>query len=309
LKNLVKNRVFIDRPSFWYTNDLEWHPEKHAGLYVMDNKVGSTGGQDDALNLGLFGCVVNTHKNYSKRSEFGTFTVHHGCIDITKIKQIKKRQNKQYDKDVQDMIIEHDPRVKHDPTNSDALLIKTGPNEFRPLTPEEIFNYLNTLFGKGVDKKVYPPHTRQLEIIKGRQDFVKQHQTSDLIVNIESLHTRFGKDKTNYLAIQPETEIIFDFAGFFATFQITSEFDPDLDQEVETRGRGSEDILKDIIQARTDSKRVWVLISTYNDEESDRISLIKLFKNANIEFLIDEVDYQAWAQIELIKKALENAIS
>lgn len=308
MKNLVKNRDFVDQPSFWYTQDHEWNPAKHAGFYVMNNKLGSTGGQANAQDLGLFGCVVETHKGYSKRSEFGTMTVYHGCIDISKIKQIKDRKNKQYDKDVHDMIINYDPRVKRDPANDDALLIKTDVKEYRPLTPQEIFDYLNELFGRGAQEKKFPPHTRQLEIIKARRDFVKNNLSKDLIVNIESLHTRFGKDKTNYLAIQPETEIIFDFSGYFATFQITSEFDPDKDQAITTRARSKDDILADIISARQAGKRAWVLISTYNDENSERIDLIKLFQNTNVEFLIDEVDYQAWGQVELIKKALENVI-
>jgi len=309
MKGLVKNRNFIDLPSFWWTNDQEWHPEKHAAFYVMNNKLGSAGGQLNAQELGLFGCVVETHKSYSKRSEFGTFNVYHGCIEISKIKQTKKRKNKQYDKDVIDMIIDYDPKVKHDPANSDGLVIKIDTSTYRPLTPDEIFNYLEILFGEGKKKNTFPPHTRQLEIIKGRREFLEQNRESDLILNIESIHTRFGKDKTNYLSIQPETEIIFDCSALFATFQITSEFDPDRDQAVETRGRSKEEILNDIISARRDGKRVWVLMSMFNDEDSDRIELISLFKNTNAELIIDEVDYAAWSKIEIIKKVVKNVIN
>jgi len=309
MKALVKNRNFKDLPSFWWTNDQEWNLEKHAGFYIMNNKFGSTGGQANAQELGLFGCVVETHKSYSKRSEFGTFEVHYGCIDISKIKQTKKRKNKQYDKDVHEMIINLDPKVKHDPTNSDGLLIKTDTDTYRPLTTEEILEYLTILFGEGKKKITFPAHTRQLEIIKGRREFLEQNLESDLILNIESIHTRFGKDKTNYLSIQPETEIIFDCSAYFATFQITSEFDPNRDQAVETRGHSKEEILNDIISARRDGKRVWVLISMFNDEDSDRIELISLFKNVNVELIIDEVDYAAWSKIEIIKKIVENVIN
>jgi hypothetical protein len=304
----VKNRNFKDLPSFWWTNDQEWDPEKHAGFYIMNNKFGSTGGQANAQELGLFGCVVETHKSYSKRSEFGTFDVYYGCVDISKIKQTKKRKNKQYDKDVHEMIIDLDPKVKHDPANADCLLIKTDTGS-RPLTTEEILEYLTTLFGEGKKKISFPAHTRQLEIIKGRREFLEQNLESDLILNIESIHTRFGKDKTNYLSIQPETEIIFDCSAYFATFQITSEFDPARDQAVETRGRSKEEILNDIISARHDGKRVWVLMSMFNDEDSDRIELISLFKNTNAELIIDEVDYAAWSKIEIIKKVVEHVIN
>ena len=304
----VKNRNFKDLPSFWWTNDQEWNPEKHAGFYIMNNKFGSTGGQANAQELGLFGCVVETHKSYSKRSEFGTFDVYYGCVDISKIKQTKKRKNKQYDKDVHEMIIDLDPKVKHDPANADCLLIKTDTGT-RPLTTEEILEYLTILFGEGKKKNQFPAHTRQLEIIKGRREFLEQNLESDLILNIESIHTRFGKDKTNYLSIQPETEIIFDCSAYFATFQITSEFDPDRDQAVETRSRSKEEILDDIISARHNGKRVWVLMSMFNDEDSDRIELISLFKNTNAELIIDEVDYAAWSKIEIIKKVVENVIN
>lgn len=304
----VKNRNFKDLPSFWWTNDQEWNPEKHAGFYIMNNKFGSTGGQANAQELGLFGCVVETHKSYSKRSEFGTFDVYYGCVDISKIKQTKKRKNKQYDKDVHEMIIDLDPKVKHDPANADCLLIKTDTGT-RPLTTEEILEYLTILFGEGKKKNQFPAHTRQLEIIKGRREFLEQNLESDLILNIESIHTRFGKDKTNYLCIQPETEIIFDCSAYFATFQITSEFDPDRDQAVETRSRSKEEILDDIISARHNGKRVWVLMSMFNDEDSDRIELISLFKNTNAELIIDEVDYAAWSKIEIIKKVVENVIN
>ena len=139
--------------------------------------------------------------------------------------------------------------------------------------------------------------------------YLEQNKESDLILNIESIHTRFGKDKTNYLSIQPETEIIFDCSAYFATFQITSEFDPDRDQAVETRGRSKKEILDDIISARRNGKRVWVLTSMFNDENSDRIELISLFKNTNAELIIDEVDYAAWSKIEIIKKVVENVIN
>ena len=309
MKGLVKNRNFKDLPSFWHTDDLEWNPEKHAACYVMNNKLGSAGGQANAQELGLFGCIVDTHKNYQKRSEFGTFDVYYGCVDISKIKQTKKRKNKQFDKDLQEMIIDYDPKVKHDPANADFLLIKIDSNTYRPLTPDEIFNYLEILFGEGKKKKPFPPHTRQLEIIKDRRAYLEQNKESDLILNIESIHTRFGKDKTNYLSIQPETEIIFDCSAYFATFQITSEFDPDRDQAVETRGRSKKEILDDIISARRNGKRVWVLTSMFNDENSDRIELISLFKNTNAELIIDEVDYAAWSKIEIIKKVVENVIN
>jgi hypothetical protein len=308
MKGLVKNRNFKDLPSFWCTEDQEWNPEKHAGFYIMNNKFGSTGGQANAQELGLFGCVVDTHKSYSKRSEFGTFDVYYGCVDISKIKQTKKRKNKQYDKDVHEMIIDLDSKVKHDPANADCLLIKTTTGT-RPLTTEEILEYLNILFGEGKKKTPFPAHTRQLEIIKGRRDFLEQNRESDLILNIESIHTRFGKDKTNYLSIQAETEIIFDCSAYFATFQITSEFDPDRDQAVETRSRSKEEILNDIISARRAGKRAWVLMSMFNDEDRDRIELISLFKNANAEIIIDEVDYAAWSKIEIIKKVVENVIN
>ena len=304
----VKNRNIQDLPSFWFTEDLEWDVNKHALIYLLDpNKLGSSGGQENANELGAFGCIVATHKGYQKRSETRTFDVLWGIIDISKIKGDIK--NQQYDKLIHDMIIDYDPRVKIDPHNTDALIYKNSKNSTRQLSFEEILNYLNILFNKGIHKIVYPPHTRQLQIIKDRVNFNKQNLDKDLILNVESLHTRFGKDKTNYQGIMPETELVVDFSGYFATFQIISEFNPEIDYAVQTRGRGTEDIVNDIIAAKEKGMRPWLLLSTYNDELSDRIDLLKLFRNVNIEFIIDEVDYQAWKQVELIKKALENVIA
>ena len=50
-------------------------------------------------------------------------------------------------------------------------------------------------------------------------------------------------------------------------------------------------------------------MSMFNDEDSDRIELISLFKNTNAELIIDEVDYAAWSKIEIIKKVVENVIN
>ena len=51
------------------------------------------------------------------------------------------------------------------------------------------------------------------------------------------------------------------------------------------------------------------MISTYNDEDSDRIDLLNLFKDANIEIIMDEVDYQIWKQKDLIKGIVANVIA
>jgi len=276
---LVKNRDFSPTPSFWYTKDLEWNVDKHAGLYLLEpNKLGSTGGQTNATELGLFGCVCNTHEHYSKRSENKVLSVFWGCIDISLIVGGANIKDKQYDKLVQNMIIALDPRVKRDETNKDALVIKTGAGTYRKLTFDELLDYLNVLFGNGVKKQVFLPHTRQQKNILERNDFVMNNRDKSLIVNVENCHTRFGKDKNNYLGIRSETEVILVFSGYFATFQITDEFDPSRDYAVQTRGRSVAAIIEDVIIGREQQKRIWLLISTYNDFNSSRIKMLTILK-------------------------------
>ena len=310
----VKNRNISYTPIRTYTEDREWHPNKHALLYFLEGfKLGSSGDQLNAIELGPYGCIVETHKGYSKRSESSVLNVDWFYVDINKIKVNRNRKNKQYDKDVHEMIMSYDPCVRYSSVNSDALEIleldHNGNKTYRLLTQDEYLFYMDLLFSGGVVKQKFPLHTRQKEVIDARKDFNENNKDADLIVNLESLHTRFGKDKTNYQGIKPETQVIFDLSGYFATWQITDEFDPLKDHPVYTRGKTKEFILEEIVDALRNNKRVWVMISTYNDENSDRIELLSLFKDANIEVIIDEADYQVWQQIGLLTKVITNVIS
>ena len=165
------------------------------------------------------------------------------------------------------------------------------------------------LFNNGVAKKPYPLDVRQQKMVNERTQFLNSNKDAQMIINVESNHTRAGKDKTNYKGIQPETQVIFDFSGYFATWQITDEFDTTLDHPVYTRGKNKDQIINEIAGALEQNKRVWVMISTYNDENSDRIHLLNLFKHANIEIVIDEVDYQVWKQLGLIEGIITNVIA
>jgi|SaaInl6LU_22_DNA_1037377.scaffolds.fasta_scaffold03399_4 hypothetical protein len=313
----VKNRIISHTPIRTYTDELEWHPDKHALCYLLEldngEKCGSSGGQNNAKELGAYGCIVDTHNNYSKRSESKDYRVKWLYIDKNKIVGADKLKNASYDKLVHEMIFEYDPRVKYFKHNSDALAIDeldaNGDIVERPLTYNEYLNYLDTLFKDSVQNERFPLDVRQQKMVNERKDFLNINKDADMIINIESNHTRAGKDKTNYKGINSDTQVIFDFSGYFATFQITSEFDSNVDVEVVTRGKTKEEILQDTIDALVQGKRPWLMISTYNNEESDRIQLLSLFKNANIEIIIDEVDYQVWKQTELLEGIVTNVIA
>lgn len=303
---LVKNRDFDTEPSFWYSDNLEWSQSQQAAIYVMENKLGSSGGQKNADELGLFGSIVKTHRDYSKRGEFTVKRVRWGCIDILKINGGDKLDNFQFDKLLQQMVIEDNPLIKHDPNNTDGLIIKTGPDEYRPLTSAEIVDALNKIINGGRKRPQHHPHTRQLELKHERELFAEGNKDADLIVHFEGNHTRIGKDKINYISISPEVKIVIDMSGYFATWQITSEFKDGYDVPVYTRGKTSETILTELIIALEEQKRPWLMLSTYNNEDSDRIELLSLLKCVNIHLIIDEVDYQVWKQVDLIRKIIEN---
>lgn len=313
----VKNRIISHIPIRTYTSDLEWHLEKHALFYLLEldngEKFGSSGGQKNAQELGAYGCIVDTHSNYSKRSESKDYSVEWLYIDKDKIVGASNLKNASYDKLVHGMIFDYDPRVKYFKHNADALAIDEldadGLIVERPLTQEEYLGYLDALFKDSVQNERFPLDVRQQKMVDEREQFLKNNQDADIIINVESNHTRAGKDKTNYKGINPDTQVIFDFSGYFATFQITDEFDNNVDVEVVTRGKTKDEILQNVIDALKNGKRPWLMISTYNDEESDRIQLLSLFKNANIEIIIDEVDYQVWKQTELLEGIVTNVIS
>jgi hypothetical protein len=313
----VKNRIISHTPVRVYTSDLEWSTEKHGLFYLLklDNgeKLGSSGGQSNANELGAYGCIVNTHNNYPKRSESKDYHVEWLYIDKDKIVGANKLKNASYDKLVHGMIFEYDPRVKYFKHNSDALAIDeldaNGDIVERPLTQDEYLDYLDKLFKDSILNERFPLDVRQQKMVNEREDFLNNNKDADMIINVESNHTRAGKDKTNYKGINTDTQVVFDFSGYFATFQITSEFDSDVDVEVVTRGKTKEQILQDTIDALVQGKRPWLMISTYNDEESDRIQLLSLFKNANVEIIIDEVDYQVWKQPKLLEGIVTNVIS
>jgi len=311
---LVKNRIINNVPIRTYTDDNTWHPEKHALLYILDEKkFGSSGGQSNAIELGAYGCIVATHQGYGKRSEFRDYTVEWLFVDLSKITVNRTRANKQYDKDIHEMIMELDPRVLVSKHNVDTLAIaeldSNGDIFERLLTQTEYLNYCDTLFNDGIKPTPFPLDVRQQKMVDERKVFVDNNNDAQMIIHIESNHTRAGKDKTNYKGIQKETQVIFDFSGYFATWQITDEFDSRLDHPVYTRGKNKEQILQEIVDVLKVNKRPWVMISTYNDEENERIDLLNLFKDTNIEIIIDEVDYQVWKQTDLIKGIVANVIS
>ena len=313
----VKNRIISHTSIRTYTSDLEWNPAKHGLFYLLEldngEKLGSTGGQSNANELGAYGCVVNRHNGYIKQSESKDYIVEWFYIDKDKIVGADKLKNASYDKLVHEMIFKYDPRVKYFKHNSDALAIDeldaNGDIVARPLTHSEYLTYLDKLFKDSVQNVRPPLDVRQQKMVDERKDFLNNNKDADMIINVESNHTRAGKDKTNYKGINTDTQVVFDFSGYFATFQIIDEFDSSADVEVATRGKTKDQILQDTIDVLAQGKRPWLMISTYNDEESDRIQLLSLFKNANVEIIIDEVDYQVWKQTELLEGIVTNVIS
>ena len=202
------------------------------------------------------------------------------------------------------------PRVKiNRESNSDSLIYQVDQSTQRPLTPEEIHDYLDKLFGDGKKKTVFPPHTRQQEMIKERADFRVAHKDAKLILNYESAHPRFGKDKLNYCGLDPSTRIVVDCSGYFATWQIEEELNLDVDHWVSTRNKSYDDITKDIEYGLLKGKRIWIPLSTYNDDSSERLKILKLFKNTNLAIIADEPDYQQWRQIDFFKQVLEYVIN
>lgn len=317
----VKNRNIHPTPSRVYSNSYTlsgiWNPKKHALLYQMLNKNGSSGDQKNAVELGDYGCICATHKSYgsSRMEGLGDYAiknleVHWIIIDIDKIPGSEKVTNRQYDRLVNKMICALDPRVKiNRESNSDSLIYQVDQSTQRPLTPEEIHDYLDKLFGDGKKKTVFPPHTRQQEMIKERADFRVAHKDAKLILNYESAHPRFGKDKLNYCGLDPSTRIVVDCSGYFATWQIEEELNLDVDHWVSTRNKSYDDITKDIEYGLLKGKRIWIPLSTYNDDSSERLKILKLFKNTNLAIIADEPDYQQWRQIDFFKQVLEYVIN
>ena len=308
----VKNRNIEHTPIRTYTKSSIWDPTTQALFYILDKKkFGSSGGQENALELGPYGCIVDTHKNYPKRSEFSIMDVSWLIIDKDKIQG--NRENEQYDKNIHKMIMDYDDKVSISPYNDDVLQILEGYDEkgkdiYRSLTQNEYIEYLDNIFSEIEDKEDYPLDTNQIDIVKNRHKFHENNNDADFILDIESCHTRLGKDKVNAKGIRPTTQVVFDISGYFGTWQIVKEFGKN-EIPVYTRGKSKERILREICDLLKDNKRPWVMISTYNNEDSERIDLLKLFKNANIQIIADEVDYQMWKQAELLGKMIENVIS
>lgn len=316
---MIKNRNINPLPARVFSESYEktgkFDPNIHAGLYIMQNKNGSFGNQANAVELGALGCLIDTHKHYgsSRMEGLGEFAtkdidLEWVIVDKDKIKGHEKVTNAQYDRKVNAMFTEFDPRIKiNKHKNSDSLIYQIDQETQRPLTPKEILDLYDKIFGNGVKKTVYPPHTRQQEMFSEREDFRKQNKDSKLIINLESAHTRFGKDKLNYLGLDDRYQIIADLSGYFATWQIQDELGKD-DHWIETRNRSVDDILKDILFGLQQGKRIWLAISTYIDGTHEKIKMLNIFKNANVALIIDEPDYQQWRQFDFFNEVLENVI-
>lgn len=314
---LIKNRNINPLPARVFSESYEktgqFDPRRHALLYQLLNKNGSSGNQSNAVKLGALGCIENTHKNYgsSRMEGLGEFAIKNievewVIVDINKIKGHEKVSNSQYDRLVNKQFREFDPRIKQG-KNADSLVYQVDQETQRPLTTTEIHELYDNVFGNGVKKTVYPPHTRQQEIFTERADFRKQNKIKKLIINLESAHTRIGKDKINYLGLDPEHQVILDFSGYFATWQIQGELGEN-DHWIDTRNRYVDDILKDILFGLQQGKRIWLAISTYVDGNHEKIKMLNIFKNANVVGIIDEPDYQQWRQFKFFNEVLENVI-
>ena len=227
-------------------------------------------------------------------------------VDINKIKGHEKVSNSQYDRLVNKQFREFDARIKQG-KNSDSLVYQVDQETQRPLTTAEIHKLYDKVFRNGVKKTVYPPHTRQQEIIKERKQHRQDNKSSLLLINSETAHTRFGKDKTNYLGLDDDHQVIIDFSGYFATWQIQDELGKD-DHWIETRNSSVDDILKDILFGLQQGKRIWLAISTYIDDDHEKIKMLNVLKNANVALIIDEPDYQQWRQRNFFNEVLENVI-
>ena len=175
------------------------------------------------------------------------------------------------------MFREYDSRIKRG-KNKDSLVYQVDQNIQRPLTTEEIHELYDNVFGNGIKKTVYPPHSIQQDIFKERADFRKKNAGAKLIINKENLHTRFGKDKVNALGIDPNCKVVIDLSGYFATWQIKDELGND-DHWVETQNISIEKIAKDIIYGLKEGKRIWLPISTYIGADHSKIQLLKMFKS------------------------------
>lgn len=313
----MKNRNINPLPARVFSESYEktgqFDPRRHAILYQLLNKNGSSGNQSNAVELGALGCIENTHKNYgsSRMEGLGEFAIKNievewVIVDINKIKGHEKVSNSQYDRLVNKHFREFDPRIKQG-KNADSLVYQVDQETQRPLTTKEIHELYDNVFGDGVKKTVYPPHTRQQEIFTERAEFRKQNKIKKLIINLESAHTRIGKDKINALGLDPEHQIIIDFSGFFATWQIQGELDNN-DHWVDTRNRYIDDILQDVLYGLQQGKRIWIAVSTYIDGNHEKIKMLNIFKNANVVGIIDEPDYQQWRQFEFFNEVLENVI-
>jgi hypothetical protein len=313
----MKNRNIMSLPARVFSESYEktgkWDPEKHALTYQLLNKNGSSGNQKNARALGDRGCLEDTHKNYGSSrmeglGEFATKDIDlHWCIvDIDKIKGSEKIKNRQYDEPINKMFREYDPRIKRG-KNKDSLVYQIDQDTQRPLTTEEIHNLYDAVFGNGVKRTVYPPHSRQQEIFAERKKFREDNKDKLLILNFESAHTRFGKDKLNYLGLDPSVQIVLDFSGYFATFQIQEELGTE-DYWVDTVNSTVENIQKDTLYGLQQGKRIWLGISTYIDGNHEKIKMLNIFKNANVACIIDEPDYQQWKQFKFFNEVLENVI-
>lgn len=314
---LVKNRNLNLIPADIFSDSYEktgkYDPKKHALLYIMLNKNGSFGHQKDGAKLGAYGCLVNTHQNYgtSRMEGLGEYAtknidVEWVVVDKSKIKGYEKITNDQYDRLVNKMFTEFDPRVKiNRKKNSDSLVYQVDQDTQHPLTTKEILNLYRKVFGDCVKKTVYPPHTRQQEIVKEREEFRNNNKSSLLLINQENCHTRFGKDKTNYLG--QDHQVIVDVSGYFATWQIKDELGPN-DHWVKTRNRSKEEILQDILSGLQNGKKIWIPLSAYNKSDHEKIKMLNIFKNSNIALIIDEPDYQQWRQMDFFKEVLKNVI-
>jgi hypothetical protein len=108
-------------------------------------------------------------------------------VDKDNIRGFEKIKNAQYDRLVNQMFTEFDPRIKiNKQHNSDSLVYQMNQETQRPLTTQEIHELYDKVFGDGLKKTVYPPHTRQQEIIKERKDHREKNNNSRLLINLEN---------------------------------------------------------------------------------------------------------------------------
>lgn len=305
------HRNIKDTASFWYSELPEWNPHKQALAYIditISKFVGSSGGQDNAENMTPYECIVATMKTYSNRGDDRVHEIHWGVIDIDRIKNSHKldptkKDQRQFDRLIRSQIMEHDKGLRINKINGEIL-----ERNKKKLSLDECLAILDEVYGPGRGKvSIIPLDSNQIQINKDRILVRTQQQNRQILVNIETAHTRIGKNNVNYHCVDPNCRVFIYPTGFFATHQI-SNIMTEQDMWIEWRGRSVEEIMKDIGVAADKNKNIHLAVSGFESEQSERLKVLKLFKDINVTIVVDEPDYHQWKQPKLYKQILKYVV-